>query len=282
MSGIAISCDTTAAFAPEEIKKLGIFVLPLNVIVDEKEYHDTVDINQEILAKKMRSGSVIKTSTPTPYEVTEFFDRILAKGYDRVIHFTISSKLSSIFDMFTVICKERYGDKVIIVDALSVCTYMAATVRHAVKLKNEGATPERIVQECEARWGCENIYFIPETLTYLKRGGRISPAAAAFGNLLGIKPVLRFNKGAIEKGATTRTVKQFLPTIVADFKSKHYDPALWDLHIVVFDCPTLEALVKESMEENFKNYTIYVSPISINVCAHCGPGTIGVGFTLKE
>ncbi|MDD3422761.1 MAG: DegV family protein [Bacilli bacterium] len=282
MSKIAISCDTTAALSKEQIKELGIFVLPLNVIVDDKEYHDTVDINPEMLAKMMRGGSSIKTSTPSPVEVYDFFDKIFAKGYEKIIHFTISSKLSSIYNMFTLLCKEKYGDKVIIVDALSVCTYMGATVQHAVKLNNAGVAPEEIAKECIARQGCENIYFIPESLTYLKRGGRISPAAAAFGNLLGIKPVLRFNKGAIEKETTTRSVKQFLPNIVANFKSKNYDPKKWDIHIVIFDCPTIANLVNESMKENFPEYKIIVSPISINVCAHCGPGTIGIGFTLKD
>ena len=282
MPKIAISCDTTAAFSKKEIKELGLFVLPLNIIVDDKEYHDTVDINPVMLAPMMRNGSSIKTSTPTPFEMQEFFDKILAKGYDQVIHFTISSKLSSIFNMFTMACKERYGDKVIIIDSLSVCSYMGAMVRHAVKQKNAGQSVAEIVNDARERWGNENIYFIPESLTFLKRGGRISPTAAAIGNLLGIKPVLRFNAGAIEKGTTTRAVKQFLPTIIADFKSKNYDPKKYDIHIVEFDCPTATALAKEAMEENFKEFRLFVTPISINVCAHCGPGTIGIGMALKD
>lgn len=281
MLKIAISCDTTAALSKTEIAELGVFVLPLNVIVDEKEYHDGVDITLDQLAHMMRGGSKIKTSTPTPYEMEEFFDKILAQGYDKVIHFTISSKLSSIYSMFTVGCKERYGDKVIIVDSLSVCSYMGSIVKHAIKLKNQGLNPEEIVLQVQKHIGFENIYFIPESLVFLKRGGRISPAAAAVGNLLGIKPVLRFVDGAIEKGTTTRAVKQFLPTIIEDFKSKNYSKDEYDIHIVQVDCQATSKMVHEILKKEFPEFTIYVTPISINVCAHAGPGTIGIGVTFK-
>ncbi len=281
MNKVAISCDTTAALSSDEIQQLGVFVLPLNVIVDEQEFHDTVDITPSILADKMRHGSDIKTSTPTPYEMEQFFDNILAKGYQKVIHFTISSKLSSINSMFTTLCAQKYGDKVIIVDALSVCSFMGSVVKHAVKLNQMGLTSEQIVSECNKWHGIENIYFIPESLTFLKRGGRISPLAASVGNLLGIKPVLRFISGEILKGSTTRSVKQFLPVIIKDFKSHNYDPSEYDIHIVEFDCPATTQIAYEAMKESFPNFQIHITPISINVCAHCGPGTIGIGVTYK-
>ena len=109
MSKTIVTCDSTIAISPEKAKEYGLKVLPLNVIVDNVEYHDGVDINYEKLASMMRDNGVIKTSTPTPYEIEAFFDNIFAEGYEKIVHFTISSKLSSMFDLFTNICKEKYS-----------------------------------------------------------------------------------------------------------------------------------------------------------------------------
>ena len=104
---IAISADSTCAIGQTEAKETGVYVLPLNVIVDGKEYHDGVSINQDALRDMMRGGSKINTSTPTPYEIETYFDNIFSQGYDKIIHLTISNKLSSMFDLFTVTCKEK-------------------------------------------------------------------------------------------------------------------------------------------------------------------------------
>ena len=101
MSKTIVTCDSTIAISPEKAKEYGLKVLPLNVIVDNVEYHDGVNINYEKLASMMRDNGVIKTSTPTPYEIESFFDKIFAEGYEKIVHFTISSKLSSMFDLFT-------------------------------------------------------------------------------------------------------------------------------------------------------------------------------------
>ncbi|MDY4788906.1 MAG: DegV family protein [Bacilli bacterium] len=281
MAKIVITTDSTCAISQEEAKSLGIFVLPLNVIVDGQEYHDGIDINNEQLAKYMRGGSDIKTSTPTLFEMENFFDNVLSQGYDKVIHFTISSKLTSIFSMFTVNCKEKYGDKVVIIDTLSVCSFMGNIVLHAKMLVDEGKDADYIINDVKSHIGVEDIFFVPESLTFLKRGGRVSPTVAAIGNMLGIKPVLRFVDGAIDKDGTTRALKKYIPTIVDYYKSKNYSSDEYEIHIVEFDCGINTKLLLEYIEKEFSGYTIKVTPISINVCAHCGPGTIGIGFTKK-
>ena len=107
------------------------------------------------------------------------------------------------FSLFTNLCKEKYGDKVIIVDSLSVCSFMGNLVRYAVKLNNEGFEPKKIVELVQKRVGTEVVRFVPETMVYLKRGGRIPPAVAAIGGLLGIKPVLKLSTNGIEKEGIT-------------------------------------------------------------------------------
>ena len=281
MFNIAISADSTCAISQEQAKELGLFILPLNVIVDGNEYHDGIDIDNTTLAKYMRGGSDIKTSTPTPYELEQFFDNILSKGYDKIIHFTISNKLSSIYDMFTIQCKERYGDKVIVINSLSVCSFMGNIVLNALNLVKEGKDVDYIVENSKQHIGVEDIFFIPESLTFLKKGGRVSPTVAAIGNLLGIKPVLKFVNGEIQKFDTTRSVKKYISVIFDHYKNQNYNPNEYEIHIIEFDSGISTKLLKEAVEKEFNQFSVKTSPISINVCAHCGPGTIGIGFTKK-
>lgn len=281
MARIAICADTTCTINKEEAKKLGVHILPLNVIVDDVEYHDGVDIDNDTLCKKMRNGSKITTSTPTFKELEDFFDGVFAQGYDKIIHFTISSKLSSIFSMFTIGCEERYGDKVVIVDSLLVCSMMGNLVKHAVRLNNEGLSAEEIVKSCQERAGKTQLFFVPESMEFLKRGGRVSPAIAAIGGLLGIKPVLSYQDGAIGKYGTTRSLKQILPKLVEEFQKSNYNPDEWEIHLLEFDSELSTKIVKETMEKAFPEYNLIISPLSINVCAHTGPGTIGVSFIQK-
>lgn len=283
MKKIIISCDSTCALPRDEAKKIGLPILPLNVIVDGVEYHDGIDINPDQLNQMMRGGKSIKTSTPTPVEIDNFFDQIFKEeDPDVIIHFTISSKLSSMFNLFTNHCKERYGDKVVVVDSLSVCVYMLNHVLTAKKLAEEGKSVEEILSSFQNRVGTEDVTFIPETLTYLKRGGRIFPAVATIGNLLNMKPVLGFINGAIEKKSTTRNLKSAIANIFQDYKKKNYDPAKYELGIIVFDTKesTLE-IAKKCAEEVCPEFHYSFNTISINVCAHCGPGTIGIGMHKK-
>lgn len=278
---IAISSDSTCAITQAEAKEIGIYVLPLNVIIDGNEYHDDITIHQDELTKMMRGGSKIQTSTPTPYEIETYFDRIFEAGYDKVIHFTISSKLSSMFSLFTVTCKEKYGDKIEVIDSLGVCSFMGNLVRRAKRLADEGKEAKEIVDEVKTYINQDEIYFVPESLTFLKNGGRVSPTVAMIGNMLGIKPLLKFSNGEIQKQGTVRTYKKAFSDAFELFKTKNLNPQDYEFHILEFDSMNAANEVKEMAKEAFPEYNIIITPISINVCAHCGPGTVGIGYCKK-
>lgn len=282
MSKIIISCDTTCAIYGQEREDLGLYVLPLNVIVDGQEFHDGVDINLEELCKKMRDGAKITTSTPTPIEIENFFDKIFAETQaEKVIHFTIASTLSSMYSLFKTICQEKYGDKVVVVDSLAVCSYMGNTVKTAVKLQRAGASVEEIIAGTKARLGHNEIYFIPESLVFLKRGGRVTPAVATIANILGIKPVLKFTEeNGVEKEGTTRTTKKAYLTAIEKF-SQRKDLDKYEIHILECDSMAICKEVKKAVKELLPNVPVKITPLSINVCAHAGPGTVGIGLTLK-
>lgn len=278
---IAISSDSTCSISQERSKKLGIHILPLNVIVDEHEYHDDITINQAKLKEMMRKGSKIKTSTPTPYEIESYFDKIFAEGYDKIIHFTISSKLSSMFSLFTITCKEKYGNKIEVIDSLGVCSFMGNIVRYAKKLADEKKSFKSIVDSVKKRINKDEIYFVPESLTFLKNGGRVSPTVALIGNMLGIKPLLKFHDGEILKHGTVRTYKKAFLETVDIMKSANINPIEYEFHVIEFDAKNSAKEIKEMIKKHFPEYDIVDSPISINVCAHCGPGTVGFGYCKK-
>ncbi len=279
---IAISSDSTLSITQAEAKELGIYVLPLNVIVDGKEYHDDIDITKDELAVFMRSGSRISTSTPTPYEIETYFNAIFAEGYDKVIHFTISSKLSSMFELFTVTCGNLYADKVIVIDSLSICSFMANHVLAAKHYLDECLSLDQIVSKVKTRIASEYIIFIPESLTFLKNGGRVSPTVAAIGNFIGLKPILFFQNGEIGKKGATRHIKKALEDELVELKKNQYDSKKFSVDILQFDTSSTNIeLMYHFLERHFAGFDIHLRPLSINVCAHTGPGTISFGFNLK-
>lgn len=279
---IGISSDSTLAISQKEAAELGIHVMPLNVIVDGKEYHDDIDITKEDLMGYMRANKRISTSTPALFEIQQYFDGLFALGYDQIVHFTISSKLSSMYELFTLQARELYGDKVLVLDSLSVCHFMAHHVLAAKKWRDEGATLAEIDQKFSLRVDSEYALFVPESLTYLKNGGRVSPAVALLGNFIGLRPLLTFEHGEIGKKGTTRNIKKALIEQLADLKARGYTPEKYNIEILEF-YPSFNNIesVKEFFAANFPEYTTNIRPISINVCAHAGPGTVGLGFNLK-
>lgn len=278
---IAISSDSTCAISQVEAKELNIHIFPLNVIVDGKEYHDGITIDQDKLNSMMRGGSRIKTSTPPLMDIEEYFDKLFKEGYEKIIHFTISSKLSSMFSLFTTSCQDKYGDKVVVIDSMGVCSFTGNIVKHAKKLANENVDFDKIVEETKSLVNKDEIYFVPESLTFLKNGGRVSPAVAMIGNMLGIKPLLKFSNGEIQKQGTTRTYKKAFNEVIELIKQKDINPQDYEFHVIEFDAKAAASEVKEMIEKAFPGYDIVLSPISINVCAHAGPGTIGLGYCKK-
>lgn len=283
MAKIIVTSDSTCALPREVAAKIGLNILPLNVIVNGVEYHDGIDIDLPKLCKMMRDGADIKTSTPTPYEIETFFDEIFAKEQcDYIIHFTISHKLSSMFDLFTNFCKERYGDKVVVIDSLAVCVFMLNHVYTARNIIERGGSIEEVVQTIEKRKQQIDFNFVPESLTFLKRGGRISPTVALIGNLINMKPILKFIDGGLDKVGTTRNMKKTVTEIFEGFAASGKSPDEYQIDIIEAD--TDKALLEyaaNKARELCPQFDFSITPLSINVCAHTGPGTIGIGLTPK-
>ena len=278
---VLISTDTSAVLTYDVFEKNQLSVFPLKVIVDGTEYLDGKTIDQDTLCKAMRSGSSIKTSTPPLGEVIEYFEKLFAEGYDQIIHFTISSKLSSMNDLFKNVAKEYFAGKLFVVDSYAVSTAMLSQVLYASEEVKKGTPVEQILTDLEDRKLVNRVVFIPENLTALKNGGRISPAIALIGNVLGIKPVISLTDGALQKEGTTKQVRKHLIESAESFSST-YSIAEYDYALVNFDgkVEVVDYIAKE-VSNIIGEGKLVKGILPINVCAHCGPGTIGLIVSKK-
>ena len=278
---VLVSSDTSCLINYEVLKKNGISVFPLNVIIDGEEYLDGVTIDQEFLKNAMRDNKVIKTSTPPLGQVVEYFEKLFEEGYDRIIHFTISSKLSSMYDLFCGVSRNYFDDKIIVIDGYSVSTLMLSHVLLANEEVKKGTDIEKIVKMIEERKLDSYVIFVPENLKALKNGGRISPAIAAIGNTLGLKPVIALKEGELVKDSMTKNVRKVFMDRV-DVIYNDYPLEKYDYTVIDFDAKesTLETIC-EHLKNMLPNYKLVRGIIPINVCAHCGPGTIGLLLTPK-
>ena len=278
---ILISTDTSCLINYEVLKKYQINVFPLNVIVEGEEYLDGVTINQDELRDAMRSNKRIKTSTPPLGEVVEYFENLFKQGCDHIIHFTISSKLSSMNQLFNNVADENFKGKVTVIDSYGLTATMLSHVLLAYEEAKKGTSPENIKKMINERKTDNYIVFVPENLNALKNGGRISPAIAVIGNTLGIKPLINLDDGELKKKSMIRNVKKTF-AIEMDNALERYPLDSYDYTLISFDANEVALkYIEEHAQNKLENYKLIKGIIPINVCAHCGPGTIGLVVSKK-
>ncbi len=271
-----ISTDTSCIVKYGVLEKLGIKTFPLNVIIDGVEYLDGVTINQTELKEAMRANKVIKTSTPPLGQVITYFEEIFDEGYDRVIHFTISSKLSSMYELFENVSKNYFDGKIIVIDSLGLSSLMLSQVLLTYEELNKGTDIDKIKELIENTKTNNHITFIPENLNALKNGGRISPAIAVIANTIGLKPVISFTNGELVKDSMTRNVKRYFAEVLNKV-AKEYPIDRYDYVMVTFDAKEdIVDFIKERSATALNGDFLIKGIVPINICAHCGPGTIGL------
>lgn len=278
---IKVSADTSCLIDRGVLVKNNVSVFPLNVIIDGTEYLDGVTIDQDKLREEMLENKIVKTSTPPLGQVINYFEELFEQGYDKIIHFTISSKLSSMYDLFCNVSKNYFDDKIIVIDSYALCSIMLAQVLYTVESLENGVELDEILNNVEKRKTDYYLTFVPKNLTALKNGGRISPALAMIGNTIGLKPVISLRDGELVKDTTTRNMQKAIHERI-DLVQEKYPADQYDYIIVAFDAN--ESIVEkimsyiDSLNESGK---VLRGLIPINVCAHCGPGTIGFIATPK-
>ena len=277
MGKIAVVTDSNSGITQEKGEELGVHVIPMPFYIDGELFLEDITLTQEAFYEKLASDCEISTSQPAPGEVMEFWDKLL-KEYDEIVHIPMSSGLSSTCETAIMLSKD-YDGKVEVVDNQRISVTQKTSVMDAVRLAKAGKSALEIKEILEAEKLESSIYITVDTLKYLKRGGRITPAAAAIGTVLNLKPVLQIQGEKLDAFAKVRGWKQAKKTMLDAMEKDllHRFGSKKMALLAAYTCSAEEARSwKEELEERFPNYTIDMDPLSLSVACHIGSGALAV------
>lgn len=285
MSKVAVLTDSNSGITQVDAKELGVYVIPMPFFINNETYYEDIDLTQEQFYEKLVDGVDISTSMPMVGSVTDTWDKLLQE-YDEIVYVPMSSGLSSSCATAMMLAQD-YDGKVQVVDNQRISVTMKLSVLDAMKMTEDGFSAAEIKRILEEQKFNSSIYIMVDTLKYLKKGGRITPAAAALGTLLRLKPVLQIQGEKLDAFAKARTVKQakriMLDAIHKDIETRMGGEANMDnLHIASAYTPGegVEQWLEEIRRE-FPDKEIIVDPLSLSISCHIGPGALAVTVTKK-
>lgn len=285
MSKVIIMTDSNSGITQTQAKEMGVVVLPMPFYINEEMFYEDIDLSQEQFYEKLQAGGDIKTSMPLVGDVTDKWDELL-KEYDEVVYIPMSSGLSSSCETAYMLSQD-YDGKVEVVNNQRISVTMRQSVIDAKNLAEAGKSAKEIKDILEAAKFDSSIYIMVDTLTYLKKGGRITPAAAALGTLLKLKPVLQIQGEKLDAFAKARTVKQAKNIMIEAMKSdfeKRFDSADGrNINLEMAYTQDLETALafKEEVQAAFPENEIVLNPLSLSVSCHIGPGALAIACSKK-
>lgn len=286
MGKIAIVTDSNSGITQDQGRELGISVIPMPFYINEKLYLEGITLSQAEFYERLEKDEPISTSQPNPGEVCGLWDTLLEK-YDEIIHIPMSSGLSASCSTAMALARD-YEGKVHVVDNHRISVMQHESVLDALKLRDAGKSGAEIkeILEAEGKEAC--AYITLETLKYLKKGGRITPAAAAIGTVLNLKPVLLVGPEKLDAYTKARGKKQakraILKAVKNDFETRFAEYVkAGEMGLYVAYGGNLDEAMefKAEVEEAFPGYDIPVEPLSLSVACHIGPGAVAVGCAKK-
>ncbi len=287
MGRIAIVTDSNSGITQAQAAEYGITVLPMPFYINEELYFEEINLTQEEFYTKLEEGAEISTSQPAVGDVLELWDSLL-KEYEEIVYIPMSSGLSGSCETAVMLSKD-YDGRVQVVNNQRISVTQRQSVMDAKQLAENGWTAERIREYLEKTRFDSSIYIMVDTLKYLKKGGRITPAAAALGTLLKLKPVLQIQGEKLDAFSKARTLKQakttMLHAIQADFrdrfKAREDASDMWiQMAYTGVDKTEIDEFYRE-VKEAYPNHEIVVNPLSLSVSCHIGPGALAITCTKK-
>lgn len=284
----AVMTDSNSGITPEEGKELGIYSLPMPVIIDGDIFYEGKNITQEEYYGAMTSGKNVTTSQPSPGDVMDMWDSILAEGYEQVVYIPMSSGLSASCHA-AIQLSEEYDGKVQVVDDHRISVTMRESVLEAKWMAEKGMPAEEIKKNLEENAYNSSIYIAVDTLEYLKKGGRVTAAGAAIGAVLNIKPVLTIQGEKLDAFTKVRGMKKaelkMLEAIEEDLNTRFADVDRKQLRLGAAgtfqkqeDADQWYKMVKDTFGNEIDD--IYYDPLSFSVGCHVGPNAIGIGISV--
>ena len=285
MSRVAVVSDSNSGIAQQEAKELGVYILAMPFFINNETFYEDVDLTQEEFYNRLKEGCEISTSMPSIASVTELWDELL-KEYDEIVHIPMSSGLSSSYETAAMLALD-YDGKVFVVNNQRISVTQRQSVMDAKALAEKGYQASAIKEILEREKFESSIYIMVDTLAYLKKGGRITPAAAALGTLLRLKPVLQIQGEKLDAFAKARTVKQakslMIDAMKNDLTNRFHDSEGKNMYLEMAYTHDLEAAeeFKKEVQTAFPGSEIIMNPLSLSVSCHIGPGALAVACSKK-
>lgn len=282
MGNVAIVTDSNSGISQAEAKKLGIYVIPMPFLVDGKLYFEDVDMNKEQFYHFLENDADLSTSQPSPGDVMDLWDKLL-KEYDEIVHIPMSSGLSASCSTAMGLARD-YDGKVQVVDNQRISVTMQQAVMDAKHLVAAGKSAAQIKEILEKEALESSIYLMVDTLKYLKKGGRITPAAALLGSALNLKPILQIQGDKLDAYKKVRGVKaakkNMLEAMKKDVEGRFSDyvtKGQLKLHVAYTTDEETAKQWKEEVQNMFPDIAITrMDPLSFSVTCHTGPGVLAI------
>lgn len=290
MGKTAIMTDSNSGITQQQGKELGIYVLPMPFIINEETFFEDISLTREEFYERLKGDAAIKTTQPTPGSLLDMWNEIL-KEYDEIVYIPMSSGLSgSCHTAMMLADDDDYEGKVFVVDNQRISVTMRRSVLDAKAMADEGKSAKEICDRLMEMKMESSIYIMLDTLKYLKKGGRITPAAAAIGTILKLKPVLQIQGEKLDAFAKARTLNQGRSVMINAAKADLENRFGNDMNNVWIDIAHTENMeealkFKQEILEAFPGYNednIYIDHLSLSVSCHIGPGALAIAMTVKN
>ena len=281
---IAIITDSNSGILPSEAPD-GVFILPMPFLVNGEPYFENINLTQERFYELLEEQASVSTSQPSVGDLMDLWTDVL-KEYDELLHIPMSSGLSNSCATATNLAKDFEG-RVHVADNHRISVSLKHSIFDAIKLRDQGLSAEQIKEELEKNAEKSSIYIMVDSMKYLKKGGRVTAAAAMIGTILKIKPILQIHGEKLDKLALPRnsikakeilkeTLKNDLETVYAKYVATG-EIALGVAH----SNNEAQALTfAEDFKKLFPNIPVsFIDPLSLSVSCHIGPGSLGVAIT---
>lgn len=281
--GISIITDSACDITQEASKELGIKIIPLRTIFGDEEYIDGVTISHKEFFEKLIETDVFPhTSQVSPGEYEEAFSEAIDKG-DDVVCITLASKLSGCFQSAMIAKNDMERDNIYLVDSNNACIGEQILVKYACRLRDEGKSAKEIARELEIAKDKVRLVALVDTLEYLKKGGRLSGAAATIGTILSIKPVIAVEDGEVVvlgKARGSKNGNNMLTEMIGKYGGVDFK-----MPFVTAYSGLSDDMLKKYIADNSSRFEKYIAPedvpittIGSTIGTHAGPGAIAVAF----
>ncbi|MDO4633972.1 MAG: DegV family protein [Eubacteriales bacterium] len=288
MKKVAIVADSNSGITKEEALRYGIYILPTPFFIDEQIYMEGIDLTQEMFFEKLEQDAQVSTSQPSPAELMDLWDEVL-KENDELVYICLSSGLSTSCGTAVSLSRDdKYEGRVFPVNNQRVSVTQYQSVMDAVKLRDRGWDGAKIRDYLEETKMDSSIYITLETLKYLKKGGRVTPTAAAIGTILNLKPVLQIQGEKLDAYAKARgkikAKKLMLDAMHQDFEGRFAELCKngeMSLHAAYAGNQEEAEGWKKEIEEAFPEMEVHMSPLSLTISCHIGAGALAIACARK-